>query len=213
VDPVQILCWILPVVLAVTLHEVAHGWAARGLGDPTAAEQGRLSLNPIRHLDPIGTLLVPAVLALTSGFIFGWAKPVPVNFRRLRRPRRDMALVALAGPGANLLMIVAWTAFTAAVNAAQPLLGAAAAALIYMGWQGIIANSVLMLLNLVPIPPLDGSRVVTACLPLSLARPCARLELVGLVLVLALLATGALERLLGPPFALIRRLAAQAAGL
>lgn len=203
---VQIIVWIPPVVLAVTGHELAHGWVARRLGDPTAALQGRLSLNPIRHIDPVGTIIVPVLLALAGGFIFGWAKPVPVNWRMLRHPRRDMALVALAGPGANLVMIVLWVLLIAVVQGLAPGADLRTNPLIYMGWTGIIINSVLMVLNLVPIPPLDGSRVVSACLPAPLALQYNRLERFGLILVLALLAFGLLGQLLEAPLQLIERL-------
>jgi len=201
-----------PVILAVAGHEVAHGWVARYLGDPTAAMQGRLSLNPIRHIDPLGTIIVPLVLYQLGGFIFGWAKPVPVNWQLLRRPRRDMALVALAGPTANLAMLFGWVAFLAAVQMSAPILGRAINPLIYMGGTGIIINSVLMLLNLVPVPPLDGSRVVSACLPAPLALKYNKIEPFGLLIVLLLLASGLLSRLIGPPLEIIERLVSAVLG-
>lgn len=200
--------WALPVVLAVTLHEVAHGWMARAFGDPTAAEAGRLSLNPLAHVDPVGTLMVPGLLLLASGVLnyvsgvsappvlFGWAKPVPVDWRRLRPFRLGLASVALAGPGANLLMMLGWALVGQLALLAPQSSGGL---LIYMAQAGIIGNAVLMLLNLLPIPPLDGSRVVTVLLPRSLARPYARMERFGLFIVLALLATGLLGAVLGPP--------------
>lgn len=198
----HLAAYALPVVLAVTLHEVAHGWMARLFGDPTAAEAGRLTLNPVAHVDPVGTLIVPGLLLIFAAIagkppmLFGWAKPVPVDWRRLRRPRLGIALVALAGPGANLLMLAGWTLLMwLAIEAPGPW----SPALIYMGQAGIISNAVLMLLNLIPVPPLDGSRVVTVLLPRALARPYASLERYGLVILLLMLATGVLGQVLGPP--------------
>lgn len=199
---VQLLAWAVPVILAVTLHEVAHGWMARLWGDPTAAEAGRLSLNPLVHVDPVGTLLLPggmlvaSVLLQVPPVIFGWAKPVPVDWSLLRRPRLGIALVALAGPGANLLMLLGW-AIVARLTLSFP--GEWSPALIYMCQAGIIGNAVLMLLNLIPIPPLDGSRVVSALLPQGLSYAYNSIERFGVVILLVLLASGVLGRLLGPP--------------
>ena len=188
--------WAVPVLLAVTLHEVAHGWAARWLGDPTAAEQGRLSLNPLRHVDPVGTVVVPAVLAVLGGFIFGWARPVPVNMQRLQQPRRDMALVALAGPASNLLMAIGWAwAFRLTLGMAA---GDGGELLRAVCQAGIVINLVLMVLNLLPLPPLDGSRVLNGVLPESWARQVDRVEPFGLLILVALLALGLLGRLLEP---------------
>jgi len=196
---VHILVALVPVLLAVSFHELAHGWAARRCGDDTAQRMGRMSLNPLRHVDPVGTVLVPAALLLMkSPFLFGWAKPVPVDWRRLRNPRRDMALVALAGPGANLLMLIGWVLIAAAVGGVLPALGTLREPLLYLIQAGIIANSVLLVVNLVPIPPLDGSRVVAALLPPALAARYGRMEPFGLLIVVALLATGVLGALLRP---------------
>lgn len=192
--------WALPVLFAVTLHEVAHGWVAKVLGDDTAAQQGRLSLNPIRHVDPVGTVLVPAVLVALGGFIFGWAKPVPVNFGRLRQPKRDMIWVALAGPGANLAMALAWgigLKLIFAIGGNAPMVQGAA----YMCVAGILINLILMVLNLLPLPPLDGSRVVAGLLPIDTARKYLKIEPYGLVILLVLLFTGVLGALIGPPMA------------
>lgn len=183
----------IPIVFAITLHEVAHGWAAKQLGDPTAEKLGRLSLNPLKHVDPMGTVIVPLGLAfLTSGqWYFGWAKPVPVRFDNLRNPKRDMILVAAAGPGANLLMATAWTlAYIVSV-----LLGAGAILagspendwIINVCEAGIYFNCLLMSFNLLPIPPLDGSKVLAGLLPPAGAEVIHRLEPFGLIIVLVLM--------------------------
>ena len=181
----------VPGVLAITVHEVAHGWAANRLGDPTAARLGRLSLNPLRHIDPIGSVLLPVLLKLVgSPFLFGWAKPVPVNWENLRNPRRDMALVAAAGPASNLLMLCIWALLFAKVGTVPGLRE--------MCWTGVLFNATIMALNLIPIPPLDGSRVLSAFLPPRLAVAYNRLEPFGLLIVVVLLATGVLGILLKP---------------
>lgn len=191
-----IAVWAIPVLFAVTLHEVAHGWVAQRYGDKTAAMLGRLSLNPIKHVDPIGTVLVPMLLLVAGGFIFGWAKPVPVVMRNLRNPRQDMAKVALAGPAANLLMACFWGLMLkfAVVMGGQGMWQGLA----LMGVAGIVINLVLMILNLFPIPPLDGSRVLNGLLPESLARQVDRIEPFGLVIVLVLLVSGVLGKVLSP---------------
>lgn len=182
-----------PLLLAITLHEVAHGWMALRCGDITAKAQGRLSLNPLRHIDPVGTVLVPALLAVFGGFIFGWAKPVPVNYNRLRQPKRDMALVALAGPGSNLAMAFGWGLIAMighGVRDALPWLGEP---LLLMGVAGIDVNVMLGVLNLVPIPPLDGSRVLAGMLPDRFGLAMARMEPYGLIVLVLLLASGLLN--------------------
>jgi len=195
----KLLLWAPPVILAVTLHEMGHGWVAKQLGDPTAADLGRLTLNPLKHIDPFGTLLLPALLIITkAGFIFGWAKPVPVNWRNLKHLRRDMALVALAGPGANVLQALFWVAVVWLGYAAylgSPLLNRA---LISMGEVGIISNVALVAFNLIPLPPLDGSRVLTALLPRKMAIYYNKLEPFGLVIVMVLLLLGWMDELVGP---------------
>ena len=192
---------LFPAVFAVTLHEVAHGWVANRCGDSTAADQGRLSLNPLRHVDAIGTVLVPAVLYLTAGVFFGWAKPVPVNWRNLRQPRRDIALVAGAGPGANLMMLLAWLALYHVLKATG-----AATGLLYMCWAGIMFNATIMLINLIPIPPLDGSRIVTSALPAKAAYLYNKVEPFGLVVLAALLFTNVLGAVLNPILQLVQHL-------
>ncbi|MEW6728113.1 MAG: site-2 protease family protein [Pseudomonadota bacterium] len=191
--------WILPALFAITVHEAAHGYAARYFGDDTAARLGRLSLNPLRHIDPIGTVLLPIATFFLSGFIFGWAKPVPVDARNLRNPRRDMAWVSLAGPGSNLVMAIFWGLMMALAQVlADKGLGAVAVPLALMGQAGVFINLLLMLLNLVPIPPLDGGRILISLLPPSLGAQLARIEPFGLLILILLLVTGVLWAVLGP---------------
>lgn len=186
----------LPVLFAITLHEAAHGWMAGRLGDDTALRQGRVSLNPLRHIDPVGTILVPLATFLLTGFLFGWAKPVPVNFSRLRHPRRDMALVAAAGPGANLLMMFFWAvAVRLGVGMESTWFGEP---IVYMGLAGLMINAILFVLNLLPILPLDGGRILTAVLPRDLAMSYARLEPWGMAIIILLLVTGVLGKTIWP---------------
>lgn len=193
----KITIWVLPILFAITAHEAAHGWVASKLGDNTAQRYGRVTLNPIKHIDIIGTVIVPLVMLILSGFVFGWAKPVPVNWYNLRQPRRDMALVALAGPGANLFMAIFW-AIIAKFGLILSNDFESAIFLIYMGSAGILINTILMIANLLPILPLDGGRVVHSALPSNLAEPYARLEPFGLFILLALLITNVLEAILFP---------------
>lgn len=192
----KISVYALPVIFAITLHEAAHGYAALRFGDGTARAMGRLSLNPLRHVDPIGTLLVPALAMLLGGILFGWAKPVPVDFRRLHNPRRDMVWVAAAGPAANLAMAVFWALMLKLSVGAE--LGDYNTPLHLMAEGGILINAVLMALNLLPLPPLDGGRIAVGLLPDSLAMPLARIEPYGLYILIALLLTGVLNLVLGP---------------
>jgi Zn-dependent protease len=188
----------LPVIFAITLHEAAHGYVARHFGDPTAWQLGRVSLNPIRHIDPVGTILVPGLILLFSGggFLFGWAKPVPVDFGRLRHPKRDMIWVAAAGPAANLAMLLGWAfLYKYGVSNPESTYGTAMQA---MGQAGILINASLMLLNLLPLPPLDGGRIMVGLLPHHLAWRFAQIERYGFIILLALLFTGLLNAILLP---------------
>ncbi len=175
----------IPVIFAIVLHEVAHGWVASKFGDNTARQMGRLTLNPLKHIDPIGTILVPVMMVILLGFAFGWAKPVPVNFRNLYRPKHDMVYVAAAGPAANLLMLVFW-----GLIAKLSLMlgnGLPASILFLMSSFGIGVNLVLMLLNLIPLPPLDGGRIAVGLLPMQFAAPLAQLERYGLFILVGIL--------------------------
>ena len=188
----------LPIIFAITLHEAAHGYAARHFGDPTAWKLGRISLNPIRHIDLMGTIIVPGMILLLSGggMLFGWAKPVPVDFGKLRRPKQDMLWVAAAGPAANLFMALGWALLFKAVVSAPPTIYSQA--LLEMAKVGIGINGVLMLLNLLPLPPLDGGRIMVSLLPPPAAWQFSKLERWGLPILLALLFFGVLNRILGP---------------
>jgi Zn-dependent protease len=195
-----IVLMVVPVVFAITLHEAAHGYVARMFGDRTAEMLGRITLNPIKHIDPVGTLAVPAILLLFgSPFLFGWAKPVPVNFGNLRNPKRDMLWVAIAGPGANLVMAVLWALV---YKFSAPSGGADSTAFATMAQIGISVNLVLMALNLLPIPPLDGGRVAVSLLPNRAAYAWSRLEPYGLFIIIGLLImnqyTGIFNALLSP---------------
>lgn len=188
----------LPVIFAITLHEAAHGYAARHFGDPTAWQLGRISLNPLRHIDPIGTIVIPVAILLFSGgsFLFGYAKPVPVDFGRLRNPKQDMFWVAAAGPGANLFMALCW-AFLLKMAWLMPS-SEFTLPLSEMSKIGIMVNCVLMVLNLLPLPPLDGGRIAVSLLPHNLAWKFAQLERWGFPILLLLLFTGILGAVMNP---------------
>ena len=189
---------IIPIVYAVVLHEIAHGWVAWRLGDDTAYRMGRLTLNPVSHIDPIGTIIVPLVLLLVAGFAFGWAKPVPVNFAQLHHPRRDMALVAAAGPAANLVMAIFWLFVIKLASLLPESSSGLAYILFYMALFGVLVNIVLMIFNLIPIPPADGGRIAAGILPPQAAQALSRLEPYGLIILVVLLATGIIGKLLQP---------------
>ena len=192
-----IVLWAVPVIFAITLHEAAHGYVARRFGDRTAELLGRITLNPLRHIDPIGTVLVPAMLYLTAGpqFVFGWAKPVPVNFGNLRHPKRDMLWVAAAGPLANFAMAFLWTLL---LRLAFGEAGGMSQGLALMARIGISVNLVLMALNLLPIPPLDGGRIAVSLLPGRLSAWYARMEPFGLLVIVVLMFTPMLGILIRP---------------
>jgi Zn-dependent protease len=195
-----ITVYAIPVLLAITLHEAAHGYVARMFGDTTAYAAGRVTLNPLKHIDLVGTIAVPVAILLLaklaggSGFLFGWAKPVPVNFGRLRNPKQDMVWVAGAGPGSNLLMAIGWALFLKL----QFMFGFNEVFFVEMSKAGILVNIGLMALNLLPVPPLDGGRIAVGLLPHQLAVQYARIEPYGLFIVLGLLATNTLGFFLEP---------------
>lgn len=196
-----IAVYALPVILAITLHEAAHGYVARHFGDFTAYLEGRVSLNPLRHIDPIGTVAVPLFLLAASkllggGILFGWAKPVPVNYANLRSPKRDMLWVAAAGPASNLAMALFW-AGAVKVGLAMPE-SYFAMPLALMGAAGVFVNIIIMVLNLVPLPPLDGGRILVSLLPHRLAYAVSRIEPYGFLILIVLLFTGALGWVLWP---------------
>jgi Zn-dependent protease len=208
----KIVVWALPVIFAITVHEVAHGWMARKRGDSTAFFMGRLTLNPLKHIDPIGTVILPGILLLTgTGMIFGWAKPVPVDPRNFKKPKTDMALVALAGPVSNLLMALIWALIARVgviVNTESVTLPLA-----YMGMAGISINLVLALINLIPIPPLDGSRIISGVLPSHLLYKYEKIEPYGFYILIGLMYFGILGVILALPMALLHFVFYAIAGL
>lgn len=196
----KIVIYALPVIFAITVHEAAHGYAARHFGDMTAASMGRITLNPIKHIDLFGTIILPALTVMLGGILFGWAKPVPVNFARLRHPKQDMLWVAAAGPASNFVMAIFW-AFVMKFSGLAP--AAFSYPLALMGEAGIAINITLMVLNLLPLPPLDGGRIAVSLLPYRLARPFAQIERYGFIILIALLFSGVLSQILKPLFALV----------
>ncbi len=195
----------VPFLMAVTFHEVAHGWVANRLGDPTAREAGRLTLNPIRHIDPLG------LLALVVTQMIGWAKPVPINPMRLRRPKEDMVWVALAGPAANLLLALASAALLHTLRLALPSLGQAGAGgiALFLYWTfnlSLQINVALAVFNCLPLPPLDGGRILVGLLPMGAARQVARVEPYGFLILIALLVAGIVPKLISPPIELLLHL-------
>ena len=200
----QIAVWAIPVIFAITLHEVAHGWAASKLGDQTALMLGRLTLNPIKHIDPIGTVVVPIALLFLGGFVFGWAKAVPVDTRNFKNPAMDMAKVAIAGPLANLLMAIFWAVIAKTGTVLQASSPDVAMYLIYTGFAGVSINLILLVLNLLPIPPLDGSRVLSAFLPKKLVWQFNQIAPYGFFILIGLMVFGILGPLLMGPYTMFR---------
>ena len=207
-----IIIWGPPVLFGITLHEVAHGWVARRFGDPTAMMLGRLTVNPLKHIDIVGTIIVPVLLLiLHTGFIFGWAKPVPISPRNFKNPRRDMAVVAAAGPLSNLVMAVIW-ALIARISVLLVPYWSWIKPLVVMGIAGVIVNLILFVFNLIPIPPLDGGRVLVGILPRNLANKVESIERYGsfipliVLMLLFYLFPGAISMILGPPVDWLRHL-------
>ena len=193
----KVAVFALPVLFAITLHEAAHGFVARHFGDMTAYAAGRVSLNPLRHIDPLGTIIIPLLTLVLTPFMFGWAKPVPVNFGNLRNPKRDMLWVAAAGPFSNFLMALAW-GFLLRISLGLSDDNAAQGWLTAVGDAGIFVNVIFFALNLFPLPPLDGGRIMVSLLPRPLAYKFAAIERYGFFILLALLFTGILGKILTP---------------
>ena len=191
----KICAYALPIIFAITVHEAAHGYVARYFGDMTAHYLKRITLNPFKHIDPMGTILLPALTVMLGGILFGWAKPVPVNFSNLRNPKKDMMWVALAGPASNLIMTIFWTIILVQINLFPEQ---AELFLRVMCLAGIQINIILMVLNMLPLPPLDGGRVAVSLLPYPWSGYLAGLERYGLIILIFLLFSGVLGKILFP---------------
>jgi Zn-dependent protease len=210
----KIAVYALPVLFAITVHEAAHGYAARHFGDRTAEMLGRLTLNPVKHIDPLGTVVVPLLLILSgSGFIFGWAKPVPVSPRNFKNPGKDMAVVAAAGPASNVVMAFFWAIIMRLAVTFMNDLGNAGQALYLMAQFGVIINALLAVLNMLPIPPLDGGRVAVGLLPPGPSRGLSQIEPYGMWILVGLMFTGFLTPILRPGINLVVQLVLSVVGL
>lgn len=199
----KIAVYALPVLFAITVHEAAHGYVAKHFGDLTAEKQGRITLNPLKHIDPIGTILLPILTMMLGGILFGWAKPVPVNFANLRNPKKDMLWVAAAGPISNFFMAIFWVMMFNFSNYAP---NTAVNFLAIMSMAGISINIVLMVLNLLPMPPLDGGRIAVSLLPMPWAMKLARVERYGFPILIVLMFTGVLGYVIYPIIQMIEQL-------
>jgi Zn-dependent protease len=199
----KIAVYALPILFAITVHEAAHGYAAKYFGDLTAEKLGRITLNPLKHIDPFGTILLPALTVMLGGILFGWAKPVPVNFANLKNPKKDMFWVAAAGPASNFVMAIFWALM---LNYANYAPNTAVNFLAEMSLAGISINLVLMVLNLLPMPPLDGGRIAVSLLPTPMAIQLARLEQYGFIILIVLMFTGILGKIISPIIHMFERL-------
>ena len=197
---IKIVISAIPILLAITVHEASHGYAAKYFGDLTAERMGRISLNPFKHIDPVGTILLPALTLFFGGVLFGWAKPVPVNFGNLRNPKKDMLWVAAAGPVSNFVMAVLWSLLLGTIKyeLSRGVYSPSFPFLLQMSFVGVTINVVLMVLNLLPMPPLDGGRIAVSLLPNNLAFKLAQVEKYGFDILIALMFTGVLNKIIGP---------------
>lgn len=209
----KIAVWALPLLFAITLHEVAHGWVASFFGDQTARLAGRLSFNPIRHIDIVGTIILPLIMLTLGGFIFGWAKPVPVDQRNMQHPRVGMIFVAIAGPLMNILMAVLWALIAKLGMNLTGNYSWFGVPLMYMGQVGIMINIVLGVLNCLPIPPLDGWRVIANLLPGRVAWHAFKFEQLGFLVLVVLLVTGVLAYVIMPPISWLMNIITSLFGL
>ena len=197
---IKIVIAAIPILLAITVHEASHGYAAKYFGDLTAEKMGRISLNPFKHIDPVGTVLLPALTLFFGGVLFGWAKPVPVNFGNLRNPKKDMLWVAAAGPASNFVMAIGWSMLLGYIKyaLAHGSYSPAFPFLLQMCFVGVSINVVLMVLNLLPMPPLDGGRIAVSLLPNTYANKLAQVEKYGFAILIVLMFTGVLNKIIGP---------------
>lgn len=209
----KITIWILPVLLAVSLHEAAHAWMADKKGDPTSRLMGRLTFNPLKHIDPIGTILVPTLMIVFTGFAFGWAKPVPVDARNLRNPKKDMMWVALAGPASNFLMAFLWAVFLHISVIFVDSRSAISLFFLLMPVAGITINVILGVLNLLPIPPLDGGRILSGMLSAKASLQYNKIEPYGFFIIIALMLTGLLSYIIFPVISLVLFILSSVSGL